>query len=70
MPLPADDLNQGERGIWYPIENTDSQPFNPEIHYREKPHYVFAGDRVLRFYPVRLKTADEIAYEKRFERAS
>jgi hypothetical protein len=49
---------------WFPVEDRDTQPFKPAIHHRNKPSFVFDFDRVLRMYPVRLKTRGEILLEQ------
>ncbi|MGY3240561.1 hypothetical protein ACVMAJ_007451 [Bradyrhizobium sp. USDA 4448] len=42
-----------DRGEWLPIENEDSQPFDPAQHWRLKPLPLrLDGDRVVRVYPV------------------
>ena len=46
----------GDKRTWLPIVNADAQPFDPAKHYREKPYLKRDGDRVLRIYPIRLKS--------------
>ena len=37
---------------WLPVVSVDSEPFDLERHFRLKPSYRVAGDRVERVYPV------------------
>jgi hypothetical protein len=40
-------------GTWLPVENEDSEPFDPARHYRLKPLPLrLDGDRVVRVYPI------------------
>ncbi|WGR67837.1 MULTISPECIES: hypothetical protein [unclassified Bradyrhizobium] len=53
---PAKDEDGGE---WLPIENEDSQPFDPAKHWRLKPLPLrLDGDRVVRVYPVVVKSQE------------
>jgi hypothetical protein len=46
-------------GEWLPIENEDNQPFDPALHWRLKPLPLrLDGDRVVRTYPVVVKSWD------------
>ncbi|RXT48751.1 hypothetical protein [Bradyrhizobium betae] len=48
-----------DRGEWFPIENEDSQPFDPVLHWRLKPLPLrLDGERVVRVYPVVPKTME------------
>lgn len=44
--------NHGDDGVWLPIVNMDSRPFDYAKDYRLKPFLVRDGDRVCRVYPV------------------
>jgi hypothetical protein len=53
---PAKDPDGGE---WLPIENEDSEPFDPAKHHRLKPLPLrLDGDRVVRVYPIAPKPSD------------
>ena len=43
-----------------PVEYEDSQPFDPDLHYRLPPTARIDGDRVVRTYPVILKSEDRV----------
>ncbi|MCP1758027.1 hypothetical protein [Bradyrhizobium elkanii] len=48
-----------ERGEWLPIENEDTQPFDPAQHWRLKPLPLRVdGERVVRTYPVVAKSQE------------
>lgn len=47
---------EGDNRTWLPIVNVDTQPFDAALHWREKPTLELDGNRVLRVYPVRLKS--------------
>lgn len=51
---PADE--QG--GVWLPIEYRDSEPFDPDRHWRLPYETTLEADRVVRTYPVVLKTLE------------
>ena len=45
--------------VWLPIENRDSEPFDPAKHWRLKPLPLrVEGDVVVREYPITLKTLE------------
>ncbi|WP_407146344.1 hypothetical protein [Bradyrhizobium sp. ORS 86] len=49
-----------DRGEWLPIENEDSSPFDPALHWRLKPLPLRVdGDRVVRTYPVVAKSMEQ-----------
>lgn len=48
-----------DRGEWLPIENVDSEAFDPGKHWRLKPQALRVdGDRVVRLYPVVAKSLE------------
>lgn len=49
-------VSEGDKRTWLPIFHADAQPFDPRTMYREKPYLKRDGDRVLRIYPIRLKS--------------
>ncbi|SFO74263.1 hypothetical protein SAMN05216330_104453 [Bradyrhizobium sp. Ghvi] len=50
------DPSPGRRVL--PVEYADSMPFDPDLHYRLDPVARVDGDRVVRVYPVILKSED------------
>jgi hypothetical protein len=53
LPHPDD------RGEWLPVENEDSEPFDPAKHWRGKPLPLRVdGERVVRTYPIVPKTME------------
>lgn len=54
----------GDKRTWLPLVFADSQPFDPGTMYRETPYLKRDGDRVLRIYPIRLKSASHFAGDK------
>ncbi|SEB94561.1 hypothetical protein [Bradyrhizobium erythrophlei] len=52
-PMPED------RGQWLPVENEDTEPFDPAQHWRLNPLPLRVdGERVVRTYPVVLKSQE------------
>ncbi|QOZ34426.1 hypothetical protein [Bradyrhizobium sp. CCBAU 53421] len=48
-----------DRGVWLPIENEDSIPFDPALHWRLKQLPLRVdGERVVRTYPVVAKSQE------------
>jgi hypothetical protein len=48
----ATKLDEGDPRTWLPVENEDSEPFDPARHWRLAPTYRVDGYRVVRTYPV------------------
>lgn len=53
-------LDEGDTRTWLPVENEDSEPFDPKRHWRLAPTYRVDGDRVVRTYPVIPKSLEAL----------
>src|SRR5262245_11253096 len=60
-PVMSDDPNAPtpDGTAWFPIVDADTQPITANDVRDETPQYLFAGDRVLRIHPVRVKTIQQ-----------
>jgi hypothetical protein len=52
VPVVVTKLDPDDSRTWLPIEAEDSEPFDPRLHWREKPTYRVDGARVVRTYPI------------------
>lgn len=48
----------GDTRTWLPVENEDTQAFDAKLHWRLAPHYRVEDSRVVRVYPVVLKSME------------
>jgi hypothetical protein len=55
-PVIVTKLDAGDTGTWLPVENEDTQPFDAKLHWRLAPHFRVETDRVVRIYPVVVKS--------------
>jgi hypothetical protein len=56
VPIFATQLDPGDTRTWLPVETEDSEPFDAKLHWRLPPTYTVERDRVVRTYPVVLKS--------------
>jgi hypothetical protein len=52
------ELDEGDARTWLPVETEDSEPFDPVRHWRLAPTYRVDGERVVRTYPIVLKSLE------------